>query len=85
MANQDLTEAVRLSPKYAEAYLTRGTDYAEKGDYDRAIGDFNEVIQLNPKSDLAYYSRGRAIVTKKTPTKRSPTSQRPSGLMGNAG
>ena len=45
----DFTEAIRLDPKYAEAYCNRGCAYRNKGDYDKAIADFTEAIRLNPK------------------------------------
>jgi tetratricopeptide (TPR) repeat protein len=34
--------------------------YAAKGDYDRAIADFDQAIRLDPKLALAYYQRGFA-------------------------
>ena len=45
----DFTEAIRLNPKDAEAYYSRGGAYGEKGDYDKAIADFTEAIRLNPQ------------------------------------
>ena len=46
----DYTEAIRLDPKYANAYNNRGVSLqADKGDYDRAIADYNEAIRLDPK------------------------------------
>ena len=32
-------------------YNNRGTAYDDKGDYDRAIQDFNEAIHLNPNAE----------------------------------
>ena len=42
----------------AEAYKHRGIAYAEKGDLDRAIGDFSEALRLEPEDAQAYYNRG---------------------------
>ena len=56
----DLTEAIRLSPKSAQAYYNRGVSYWHKGKHGRAIADFNEAIRLNPKLAVAYYGRGCA-------------------------
>jgi tetratricopeptide (TPR) repeat protein len=49
----DLNEAIRLDPKYAEAYSGRGLAYGNKGDLDRAIADYSEAIRLDPKSAVA--------------------------------
>ena len=50
--------AIVLNPKYAEAFTGRGVTYQAKGDYDRAITDFDKAIALNPNDVLAYSSRG---------------------------
>ena len=38
--------------------------YYKKGDYDRAIVDFDKVIELNPDDAEAYYNRGNAYYEK---------------------
>ena len=48
----------------AIAYTSRGTAYSEKGEYDRAIADFDRAIQLNPDYAFAYYDRGNAYFDK---------------------
>ena len=50
----DYTEAIRLNPKYAEAYYNRGVAYEDKGEHDKAIADFTEAIRLDPKYAKAY-------------------------------
>jgi tetratricopeptide (TPR) repeat protein len=35
-----------------------------KGEYDKAIADYNKVIELDPKSAQTYYERGRAYESK---------------------
>ena len=59
----DFTEAIRLDPKYAQAYYNRGYAYW-KGDFDKAIADFTEAIRLDPKYAKAYCSRGICLQDK---------------------
>jgi tetratricopeptide (TPR) repeat protein len=42
----------------AKAYYNRGVTWADKGDYDRAISDYNKAIELNPNYTKAYNNRG---------------------------
>jgi tetratricopeptide (TPR) repeat protein len=48
-------------PADAEAYYNRGCTYYMKGDYDKAIANYNEAIRINPATAEAhvYYNRGR--------------------------
>src|SRR6516225_7061937 len=46
--------------KLAEAFNNRGVAYRLKGDYDRAIADYNQAIKLNAKFAIAYNNRGVA-------------------------
>jgi tetratricopeptide (TPR) repeat protein len=57
-AGQDTTE------KLSVIYNNRGAAYDDKGDYDRAIQDFNEAIHLGPNHETAYYGRGHAYTKK---------------------
>ena len=56
--DQNDTSEMEVPLHDANAYNNRDKAYWEKGDYDRAIEDFNEVIQLNPNDVIAYISRG---------------------------
>ena len=53
-----LTRRFELDPKSGLALRARGVAYANKGDNDQAIADFNEAIRLDPKSSLAFRNRG---------------------------
>ena len=53
-------KAIRLDPRYADAYFNRGLAYAELGQYERAIQDYNDAIRLKPGDALAHDSRGFA-------------------------
>ena len=44
----DCTEAIRLKPKYVEAYLTRGEAYCDDHDAEKRFADYAEAIRLNP-------------------------------------
>ncbi|MBK7937821.1 MAG: tetratricopeptide repeat protein [Lewinellaceae bacterium] len=56
----DWTEAIRLDPNDAVAYMNRGAARSELGDKQGAILDYDEAIELNSNYTLAYTNRGAA-------------------------
>jgi len=42
----------------ARAYINRGIAWQNKGDYDKAIADYNRAIELDPKNADSYSRRG---------------------------
>ena len=48
----DESEAIKLDPLEPEYFDNRGLSYAENGDYDRAIADYNEAIRLKPQANF---------------------------------
>ena len=44
----------------AEAYYDHGNAWMSKGDYDRAISDFNKALEIEPRLAQAYSNRGNA-------------------------
>ena len=48
----------------AMAYNNRGDAYTEKGDYDRAVQDFDQSIKLNPTNAKPFNNRGVAYLKK---------------------
>lgn len=56
-------------PPDAAFYQKRADDFLARGEYDRAITDYNEVIRLNPQDAVAYYSRGFAYQYKADQTR----------------
>jgi len=53
-------KALRLNPRYAEAYNARGVTYNELAEYERALKDYDAALGLNPKYAEAYFNRGNA-------------------------
>jgi tetratricopeptide (TPR) repeat protein len=47
-------------PGNAQFYFDRGSAYGQKGQYDRAISDFNKALEINPGYAEAYNNRGVA-------------------------
>jgi tetratricopeptide (TPR) repeat protein len=54
------TEAFDSSVLYA-VHFCRGNSYLNRGDYDRAIDDFDKAIGLKPDDDISYFNRGIAF------------------------
>jgi tetratricopeptide (TPR) repeat protein len=48
------------NPRDASAYSNRGVRYRNKGEYDRAIADYDQAIQIKPNDAAAYANRGAA-------------------------
>ncbi len=44
------TEAIRLKPDYAAAYNNRGVAWEGRGDYERAVKDYDQVIRQRPRT-----------------------------------
>ena len=45
-------------PTDAEAYVDRGDELYNQGDYQAAISDYDEAIRINPEYAKAYGNRG---------------------------
>jgi len=56
--------AITLNPNYPDALNNRGLAYISKGQYDRAIQDFDQVLKLDPKDADATRNRAMAIARK---------------------
>jgi tetratricopeptide (TPR) repeat protein len=58
-------ESRQLSGKgLALVFYKRGNAYYGKGDYDRAILDYNQAIRLNPRDANSFFNRGAAYARK---------------------
>ena len=60
-ALSDFNEAIRLDPKFTQAYIFRGIVSTQLQDYQGAIKDYTKAIQLNPQESFAYGGRGLAL------------------------
>ncbi len=59
-AISDFTGAIKINPKFVQAYNDRGLAYYNEGNYYPAIIDYNKAIDLDPDYADAYYNRGLA-------------------------
>jgi tetratricopeptide (TPR) repeat protein len=61
----DLTKAIEIDPKYADAYNQRGIAFQRNRDFAHAIADQSKAIEINPAFARAYNSRGYAYQQQK--------------------
>ena len=61
----DFTEAIRLDPRNARAYVARGLTWRDQRQDDKAIADLDQAIALDPRNPDAYGVRGDAWADKK--------------------
>jgi tetratricopeptide (TPR) repeat protein len=54
------TRFMARHPRDDGAYNARGLAYGRRGEYDRAIADYNVAISINPRNAFAYNNRGFA-------------------------
>lgn len=54
LAQPDLTPEA-ITPTTAKEFLRRGERYAEQGEYEKALADFNQAEQLRPRDRLGIY------------------------------
>ncbi|MBW4615169.1 MAG: tetratricopeptide repeat protein [Desmonostoc vinosum HA7617-LM4] len=54
----DFTNAIKINPKYFQAYNNRGVARSALGDKQGAITDFNQALKINPNYTYAYIGRG---------------------------
>ena len=50
----------RSIPSTSNAYCNRGNVWNDKGEYDKAIADYNQALAINPKDAIVYNNRGVA-------------------------
>jgi lipoprotein NlpI len=61
LAIQVCTRAIEFGSlersELAKAYYSRGTEWANQGNHERALPDFDLAVELDPKLAVAYYNR----------------------------
>jgi len=57
-AIEELSQAIDIEPRNAEAYFWRARAFIRLGQFDTAIADLNEVVDLNPRYSPAYDDLG---------------------------
>ena len=60
----DQTGSRQNSQMRASAFNNRGIAYFSKGEFDRAIRDFDEAIAAKPNNPVLYHNRGMALYNK---------------------
>jgi len=64
-SNADLQQAVRINPRYAEAYYFMGLNELDRGRIEPAVQHFDKAIQINPGYQIVYFWKGKAYLTAK--------------------
>ena len=57
-ATEKPIERAPLPQETAETYFNRGVDSSQKGDFKKAVSDYNKAIDVNPEFVVAYLNRG---------------------------
>ena len=74
LALADTNEAVKLETRPFWSLQQRGIVYRYRGEYDRAIADFDRLLRDFPNTAAAHVERGRAYEKKGDPVPHAPIS-----------
>ena len=58
------SQALRLAPRYADAFLNMGTALGKLGQGDDALFCYREALKIKPDSAVALYNVGELLITK---------------------
>jgi tetratricopeptide (TPR) repeat protein len=56
----DQLETAMVASRPADAFYSSGLAYYYRGEYERALEDWDDAIRLNSQDDIAFYARGLA-------------------------
>ena len=57
----DFGRAIRLDPRYANAYVERGQVFHQRGAFERAVRDFDAALAIDPNLPIAAQRREEAL------------------------
>lgn len=57
-------KSIQANSGYFMGYLARGNGYNYKGEYDKAISDYNKAIELKPDNPITFNNRGNSWYNK---------------------
>jgi Tfp pilus assembly protein PilF len=57
-AIKDYSDAIKLDPRSATAFASRGSVFASMGEFDKGLADLDEAIRLNPNDAYSREMRG---------------------------
>lgn len=66
-AVRDITEAIRIDPKFPDSYSERGQILFKMGETERAIADYSAALQRDPQHGIALRARGMAYLYRGSP------------------
>lgn len=64
------TRAIKANRFDAESIYYRGVEWANNGDFDKAIADYRKAIEINPRDAFSFNNKGISSTTKNTSTRR---------------
>nr|MBL0699419.1 tetratricopeptide repeat protein [Desulfobacterales bacterium] len=62
---QYYNQALKLKPRYPEAFSNKGLAYEKLGQFDDAVACYDKAIEINPKDARTYYNRGSVRAQRK--------------------
>ena len=65
MPSKTYTKSIELRPDLVRPYNSRANAYTQKGEYQRAIKDYDVAIERNADVAEPYYNRGMTLLTLK--------------------
>jgi tetratricopeptide (TPR) repeat protein len=74
---EDLDEAIKIDPKYVDAYLDRADLRSKQADFDGALADLDKAAAVDPKNIRVHQQRGLTFQKKSYADRKSGFGERP--------